>query len=207
MSSQLSSPAADQAPRTSSDAWQVLANVAERSQRYLGSLKDRRVPPTPEALAALRALDVPLQESPASPEAVVEELDRLASPATIAIAGPRYFGFVNSGALPGALAVNWLSTAWEQHGAFHVSSPGSSFLEQIALKWTLDLLGLPPDCVGAFATGTTAADTTALAAARQSLLQRVGWNVDADGLFGAPPITVIVSAETHSTLFKALSVV
>ena len=192
--------------RAESAPWHVLSGVAERAQRYLGSLRERRVAPTLDALAALRALDVPLQDSPLSSEAVIEELDRLASPATIAIAGPRYFGYVNSGALPGALAVHWLSSAWEQHGAFQASSPGSTYLEGIALRWTKELLGLPPESAGGFVTGTTVAHMTSLAAARQSLLGRVGWNADADGLFGAPAITVIVSAETHSTLFKALGV-
>ena len=78
-----------------------------------------------------------------SAEQVVEELDRIGSPATMAIAGPRFFGFVNGSALPAALAVNWLSTVWEQHGGFFVSSPGSTTLEQIALRWTIELLGLP----------------------------------------------------------------
>ncbi len=193
--------------RSTSAPWHVLADVAERSQRYLEALGERRVAPASEALAALKALDVPLQDEPTSAEAVVEELDRLASPATVAIAGPRYFGFVNGGALPGALAVNWLSTAWEQNGAFQVSSPGSTFLERLALRWVIDLLGLPADCAGAFVTGTSVADITSLTTARQSLLERVGWDADADGLFGAPPITVIVCDETHSTLFKALGIV
>ena len=190
-----------------STTWDVLASVAERSQRYLNELAERRVAPNREALAGLRALDVPLQDAPMSAEAIVDELDRIASPATVAIAGPRYFGFVNGGALPGALAANWLSTAWEQNGAFQVSAPASTMLERIALRWTIELLGLPRDCTGAFVTGTTAADVSSLAAARQFLLESVGWDADADGLFGAPPITVIASAETHSTLFKALSVV
>ena len=192
---------------TDGAAWRVLTDVAERSQRYLESLRDRRVAPTPEAVAGLETLNVPLQDAPMAAEAVIEELDRVASPATVAIAGPRYFGFVNGGALPGALAVNWLSTAWEQHGAFWVSSPASSFLESIAARWTLDLLGLPADSALGFVTGTTVAHMTCLVAARQALLERVGWNADADGLFGAPPITVIVGAETHSTMLKALGVV
>ncbi len=138
---------------------------------------------------------------------VVEELDRIGSPATMAIAGPRFFGFVNSSALPAALAANWLSTAWEQHGGFVVSSPGSTRLEQIALRWAIELLGLPPASTGAFVTGTTVAHVASLAAARSSVLAQVGWNVDADGLCGAPPITVIAGAEAHATLFKALGVV
>jgi glutamate/tyrosine decarboxylase-like PLP-dependent enzyme len=187
--------------------WQVLADVADRSTRYLNGIGERRVAPSQEALAGLKAFDVPLQDSPMSADQVVEELDRIGSPATMAIAGPRFFGFVNSSALPAALAANWLSTAWEQHGGFFVSSPGSTTLEQIALRWTIELLGLPRASVGAFVTGTTVAHITSLAAARCSVLARVGWNVEADGLFGAPPITVIAGAEAHPTLFKALGVV
>ncbi len=188
-------------------AWHVLSDVAERSKRYLDRIGQRRVAPTHEALAGLKAFDVPLQDHPISPEQVVAELDRIGSPATMAIAGPRFFGFVNSSALPAALAANWLSTAWEQHGGFHVSSPGSTTLEQIALGWTKELLGLPADATGSFVTGTTVAHMACLAAARHALLAGVGWNVEADGLFGAPPITVIAGAEAHATLFKALGVI
>ena len=121
--------------------------------------------------------------------------------------GPRFFGFVNGGALPAAVAVNWLAGAWEQHGAFNVSSPGSSFLERVAMKWVIDLLGLPRESGGGFVTGTTAAHIAALTAARDTLLAQAGWNARADGLFGAPPVTVVVGAEGHSTLSKALGVV
>ena len=187
--------------------WRILSDVAARSRQYLESIGERRVAPSADALAALSAFDVPLQDEPCSIERMIDELDRVGAPATMAIAGPRFFGFVNGGALPGALATKWLSTAWEQHGGFHVSSPGSSTLERVAMRWTIELLGLPADAMGAFVTGTTAADITCLAAARTALLGRVGWDVDADGLFGAPPITVITSDEGHSTLFKALGVV
>jgi len=187
--------------------WQALADVAARSKRFLDGIAERRVAPSAEALAGLKAFDVPLQDDPMSAEQVIEELDRIGSPATMAIAGPRFFGFVNGSALPAALAVNWLSTAWEQHGGFVVSSPGSTLLEQVALRWTIELLGLPRTSAGAFVTGTTVAHVTSLAAARHAVLARMGWNVEADGLFGAPPITVIAGAEAHSTLFKALGIV
>ena len=205
--SELSDLSSQSGRRSDTSQWQVLTEVAERSQRYLNELGERRVSPSPEALVALRALDVSLQDAPASPETIVEELDRLASPATIAIAGPRYFGFVNGGAVPGALAVNWLATAWEQNGAFQMSSPASTYLERLALRWVVELLGLPAATAGAFVTGTSVADITCLTSARQALLERVGWDADANGLFGAPPITVIVCDETHSTLFKALGIV
>src|SRR5918999_5213118 len=178
--------------------WPILANVAERSRHYLESLGERRVAPSREAVAGLKAFDVPLQDAPTSPESVIEELDRIGTPATVAIAGPRYFGFVNGGALPGVLAANWLTTAWEQNGAFQVMAPASTLLERIALHWVMELLGLPRDCAGAFVTGTTVAHMTSLAAARDSLLERVGWNVRADGLFGAPSITVVAGAESHA---------
>lgn len=192
---------------SNSRTWQVLSDVAERSRRYLDTIGRRRVAPSREALAGLAEFDVPLQDNSLSAEQVMEELDRIGSPATMAIAGPRFFGFVNSSALPAALAANWLSTAWEQHGGFHVSSPGGTTLEQIALGWTKELLGLPRDATGSFVTGTTVAHIASLAAARHALLAGMGWNVDADGLFGAPPITVIVGAEAHATLFKALGVI
>jgi glutamate/tyrosine decarboxylase-like PLP-dependent enzyme len=135
---------------------------------------------------------------------VVEELDRWGSPATTANAGPRYFGFVNSGALPAALAVHWLATAWEQNGAFREMSPGCHFIEHVARRWVLELLDLPRDAAVGFVTGTTVGDATCLAAGRDALLSGLGWSVAEQGLFGAPPITVIASEEGHSTLFKAL---
>lgn len=175
--------------------------------RYLSQIDERRVWPSRDALAALSAFDVPLQEHSIPPEEIVAELDRLAAPATMAIAGPRFFGFVNGSGLPAAVAANWLSTAWEQHGGFWVLSPAGTTIEQVALRWTIELLGLPAQSGGAFVTGTTVAHVSGLAAARSSLLARVGWNVEADGLFGAPPITVVVGGEAHPTLFKALGII
>jgi glutamate/tyrosine decarboxylase-like PLP-dependent enzyme len=122
----------------------------------------------------------------------------------MAMAGPRFFGFVIGGALPVTVAANWMATAWDQNSALHKVTPATAALEQIALNWLIDLLALPPGSAGAFVTGATMANFTALAAARHALLARVGWNVEADGLFGAPPLTVVVGAEAHPTLLKAL---
>jgi glutamate/tyrosine decarboxylase-like PLP-dependent enzyme len=195
-------------PMNPSEAsWSVLVDVAERAQRYLNAISERPVVPGRDALERLNEFDVPLQDESLSAGAVVDELDRIGSPATVGIAGPRYFGFVNGGALPSALAANWMSTAWEQHGGFQVSSPGSSRLERIAIRWIVELLGLPSECAGAFVTGTTAAHVSALAAARDALLAQSGWNSVANGLFGAPQVTVIAGDEAHSTLFKALGVI
>jgi glutamate/tyrosine decarboxylase-like PLP-dependent enzyme len=131
-------------------------------------------------------------------------LDRVGSPATVGMAGPRYFGFVIGGALPATLAANWLAGAWDQCPGLFVASPVGTVLEEVALKWLLDVLKLPAGCGAGFVTGATVANFTALAAARHAVLARAGWNVEADGLFGAPPITVIVGEEAHPSMVKAL---
>ena len=189
------------------DMKQLLTATLERSLAYLNSLDERPVAPKPAAVENLSAFDVPLQDKPLAPADVLRELDEIGTPATMAMAGPRFFGFVIGGSLPAALAANWLATAWDQNTGLFISTPGTSKLEQVALKWLLDVLDLPRDCAGAFVTGTTVAHITSLAAARHAVLAKVGWNVEANGLFGAPPITVITSAEAHPTLFKALGVV
>ena len=120
------------------------------------------------------------------------------------IAGPRFFGFVIGGALPAALAANWLASAWDQNAAFNSPFPAGSVLESVALEWMRDIFGLPAGTAGAFVTGATMANFSALAAARHAVLAGQVWDVEADGLFGAPPITVVVGEEAHPTLIKAL---
>ena len=185
----------------------LLSLAAERASRYVASLGERPVAPNGRAVAELARFDIPLQDDPIDPRDVIAELDAGITPATMAMAGPRFFGFVIGGSLPAALAADWLASAWDQNTGLYNSTPGTSHIEQVALRWLLDVLGLPADCAGSFVTGTTVAHITALAAARYAVLQRVGWNVEADGLFGAPPITVVVGEEAHPTLLKALGVV
>ena len=131
-------------------------------------------------------------------------LDEVGSPATVAMAGRRYYGFVIGGSLPATLAANWLATAWDQNSGLYKITPATAFLEQVTLGWLVDVLRLPDGTGGGFVTGATVANFTALAAARHAVLERAGWDVEADGLFGAPPITVVASAESHPTLFKSL---
>ena len=185
----------------------LLLSAAERAADYLEGLADRAVAPDPAAVAGLSAFDVPLSDEPASPETILRELDEIGSRATMAMAGPRFYGFVIGGSLPAALAANWFAGAWDQNTGLYNSTPATSTLEEVALKWMLDVLDLPRDCAAAFVTGTTVAHISALAAARHAVLARAGWNVEADGLFGAPPITVVVGGEAHPTLAKALGVV
>jgi len=182
----------------------LLHQTAEVAARYLATLDERSVAPTAEAIARLADLDQPLQEDPQSPAQVLETLDRIGSPATTGMAGPRYFGFVIGGSLPAALAANWLAGAWDQCPGLFAASPIGTVLEEVSLRWLLDVLKLPAESGGAFVTGATVANFTALAAARSTVLERVGWNVEADGLFGAPPITVVVGDEVHPSLIKAL---
>jgi glutamate/tyrosine decarboxylase-like PLP-dependent enzyme len=167
-------------------------------------LDERRVAPSPEEVAHLAALAGPLPEGSTDAATVLALLDEIGSPATVTTAGGCYFGFVNGSSLPVTLAANWLAGAWDQNAAFVVMSPLAAALEEISLRWLLELLGLPAECGGAFVTGATMANFTALAAARHALLEQVGWDVEAQGLFGAPPITVIVGQEAHASLLKAL---
>ena len=183
----------------------LLTDAARRAAAYLDGLDTRPVAPSPDAVSALRALDGPLPKTGADPAAVLEELDRLISPATMAMAGPRFFGFVIGGALPATLAANVLASAWDQNSAKWAATPGTAALEKVALRWTLEALGLPLEAGGGFVTGATVANFTALAAARHAVLARAGWDVEARGLFGAPPITVVVGAEAHVSVLKALA--
>jgi glutamate/tyrosine decarboxylase-like PLP-dependent enzyme len=182
----------------------LLENAAQRAITYLESLESRGVAPNPEAIANLAVLDQPLPEGPSEPESVLNLLDKVCSSATMAMAGPRFFGFVIGGSLPVTLAANWLAGAWDQNSALYNVTPATAYVEQIALRWILDLFRLPPGCSGAFVTGATLANFSALAAARHAVLKRFGCNVEADGLFGAPPITVIIGAEAHPSLIKSL---
>jgi glutamate/tyrosine decarboxylase-like PLP-dependent enzyme len=160
----------------------------------------------PAAIERLCLLDEPLPEHPQAPDTILRRLDEFGSPATAATAGGRFFGFVIGGALPVTVAANWLATAWDQNAALHGPTPGVAAFEQTALRWLLEILDLPRQSAGAFVTGATQANLCGLAAARHSVLKKVGWDVESDGLFGAPPITVVVGAEAHPTLFKSLGV-
>jgi glutamate/tyrosine decarboxylase-like PLP-dependent enzyme len=183
---------------------ELLTDALQRASRYLHNLDQRPVFPTPDALAALDAFDEPLPQEGTDPAQVLAMLDDAGSPATVGSAGSRYFGFVTGGSLPAALAANWLAAAWDQNAAMVVSSPIAAKLEQVTLGWLRDLLALPQGTGGGFVTGATMANFTGLATARHAVLEQAGWDAEADGLFGAPPITVVVGDEVHSSLVKTL---
>lgn len=183
----------------------LLRDAADRAANYLEAIDSRSVAPTPDAISALVRFDRDLPEHPLEPAAILGELDETGSPGTSTSAGGRYFGFVIGGALPAALAANMLATAWDQNAGLVVISPTTAKLETVALRWLLDVLRLPATSGAGFVTGATMANFTCLAAARHALLKRAGWNAEEQGLFGAPPLTVIVGDEVHITLVKALS--
>ncbi len=182
----------------------MLKAAARYAEEYLESVGARRVVPPPEAVAGLDELRGALPLERTRPEAVLDLLARLGSPATVANSGGRYFGFVNGGSVPAALGAAWLVSAWDQNAAMRVQSPVAIVLEETALDWVRQMLGLPSGCGGAVVTGATMANFCGLAAARHALLERAGWDVENDGLFGAPPITVVIGEEAHSSLIKAL---
>lgn len=183
----------------------LLQEAARRGMQYLATVNERSVPPSPAAVAALTEFDEALPVAPTDPAQVVAMLDEIGSPATVASAGGRYFGFVTGGSLPVTVAANWLTTAWDNNSGLTVMSPVVVKLEEVALGWLVDLFGLPAGTGGGFVTGATMANLSGLAAARHAVLARQGWDVETYGLFGAPPLTVVVGDEVHVSLLKALS--
>jgi glutamate/tyrosine decarboxylase-like PLP-dependent enzyme len=183
---------------------EILRSAAERGIRYLENLGHQPVVPEPDAIAALDQLDIPLPEHPIPPEQMMEMLDTLGSPATVGSPGGRFFGFVIGGTLPATVAANWLAGAWDQNTGLWAGSPIGSQLEVVCLRWLRELLGLDDQWGGAFVTGATMANFSSLAAGRNAVLNAVGWDVERDGLYGAPEITVVVGEEAHPTLTKSL---
>jgi glutamate/tyrosine decarboxylase-like PLP-dependent enzyme len=183
----------------------LLRTAAERGIRFLEGINDRPVAPHPDAVARLQELGGALPDDPSDPVEVITLLDEIGSPATMANAGGRYFGYVIGSSMPAATAANLLAGAWNQNAGIRKTSPVATALEEIALEWLLDVLSLPPGTGAGFVTGTTMANFAGLAAARHILLKRLGWDVENQGLYGAPEITIVVGGEVHVSLLKALS--
>jgi len=195
----------DTKARRQSQSGDVLTLAAERAQRYVSAADQRRVAPSGAALAELASLHESFPSRPSDPGEVISRLDELGSPTTVTTTGGRYFGFVIGGMLPVSLAANWLAGAWNQNAALRVMSPVAAELEEVVLRWVCEAIGLPANCAGGLVTCATMANFTALVTARHALLAREGWNVIEDGIFGAPPIEVVVGVEVHASILKALS--
>lgn len=173
---------------------------------YLDGVNTRPVFPLPDAIQALAAFDEPLPEQPHDASDVLKMLHHIGGPASVAQGGGRYFGFVNGGVVPSALAARWLADMWDQNAALHVISPIAAKLEQVCEQWVVDLLGLPMGTAAGFVSGTSIATMCGLLAGRNTLLQRQGWDVAENGLFGAPSIRVVMSKQAHGTVRKALAI-
>src|SRR3954454_2419109 len=183
---------------------QALYRAAEMAIDYLQRVPDLRVREE-ASLDDLRAvLRMPLNDGPLDPNVVVQELARAAEPGLVQIQSPRYFGFVIGGSLDAAIAADWLTSAWDQNGGGYPCGPSAAVVEEAVGEWVLDLLGLPAGSGVGLTTGCQMAHFTCLAAARNRKLADTGWDVEADGLFGAPPLRVIAGSHAHTTVFAAL---
>src|SRR3954471_18451531 len=178
----------------------LLARAQTHARAFLDALPGRFV----NARVADPATgDPPRLGDPVDPAVVLDGLARLIDEAGVATAGPRYFGFVTGGSLPIAVAADWLVTAWDQNAALYVMSPAIAHLEDVAARWLLDLFDLPPSASVGFVTGATMANVTCMAAARHQVLRHAGWDVEADGLQGAPRLHVVVSTGAHAAIDTA----
>ena len=183
----------------------LYAKSQQYGLEYLESVFERNVYPTEAALTKLRDLEEDFPIEPADAIEVIELLNQIGSPATVAQLGGRYFGFVCGSAVPAGLAAKELSTFWDQNAAMHVLSPIASKLETIAETWLKQIFNLPENTVAGFVSGTSLATYCGLAAARYSVLDRMGWDVNEKGLFDAPRIRVVTSRQAHSTVIKSIS--
>ncbi|MGH9371174.1 MAG: pyridoxal phosphate-dependent decarboxylase family protein, partial [Vicinamibacterales bacterium] len=185
---------------------EILSRARALALRYLSTAGARHVGTRASRSELRRALGGTL---PAEPNPAIEVIERLAAaadPGIVATVGPRYFGFVTGGVHPAALAADWLVSAWDQNPCLYVLSPAASVIEDVAASWILEALGFPADASVGFTTGAQMANMTGLAAARHHVLRRAGWDVEAQGLQGAPRVHVIVGAEAHSSIFASLRI-
>ncbi|MGA9277194.1 pyridoxal phosphate-dependent decarboxylase family protein [Ilumatobacter sp.] len=186
---------------------ELLQDAARRAIDYVAGSDDRPATPSETAVTALATFDEPLPADPTDPAEALRMLSEVAAPATMVSTGPNYYGFVNGATFPVALGAAFLVDAWDQNAALPVMSPAAAKLHDVARTWLLDVLHLPARSDVAFVTGATVANASCMAAARDELLQRAGWDSKSGGLFGAPAITVVVGENTHSTVRKSLGLI
>ena len=182
----------------------ALEEAARAAIAYRRLVASAERTPVADYAAMLAAFDRPTPETGGDGAAIIEELARLAMPGIRAMTGPRFFGWVIGASHPTGVAADWLTAAWGQNAGNIVAAPAASAVEAVAAGWLLDLLGLPATASVGFVTGATVANFVCLAAARSEVLRRAGWDVEADGLFGAPPVEVVIGADAHATVFSGL---
>jgi glutamate/tyrosine decarboxylase-like PLP-dependent enzyme len=183
---------------------ELLSATADRMADYRETLGERRVGPEPDVERLRADLGGPLPARGVEARVALDELVAAVEPALTSAAGPRFFGFVVGGSLDAAVGADLLTTGWDQLAFNAASSPASALVEEIAGGWLKEALGLPPDASFGIVTGTQAGNTIGLAAARHRVLERAGWDVERDGLQGAPRVRVIAGEERHATIDRSL---
>ncbi|TFB52022.1 pyridoxal phosphate-dependent decarboxylase family protein [Cryobacterium tagatosivorans] len=183
---------------------EALERAHAHALEWLASVPERPVGPLVDADELVSRLSATLQDQPLDPADVIDELAAVAEPGLMAMPSGRFFGWVIGGTLPAAMAADWLVSAWDQNAAMRFATPATAALEETAAAWIIEILGLPQDADVGFTTGATMSNFVGLASGRQHLLRRAGWDLDAQGLFGAPRITVYVGRERHEVIDLAL---
>ena len=192
---------------TTGDATRLFAKATAHAAAYRQNLADDPQPPSLSYRAMVERFSEPLPETGMDPGEVIDSLVALATPGLMPMAGPRFFGWVIGASHPVGVAADWLVSAWGQNTGYHSPTPSTSAIEEIAERWLVEILDLPPGCSVGFATGATVANGTALAAARTGVLRQAGWDPDADGLFGAPPVEVLIGEDAHSSVLSSLQLI
>lgn len=185
----------------------LFAAAAAHAADYREAVSADPKPPSIDYHAMVDRFAAPVPEAGADPQAIIEDLVRLADGGLMPITGPRFFGWVMGSSHPAGVAADFLVSAWGQNTGYHSPTPATAAIEAIAERWLLELLDLPRDSAIGFSTGATVANGICLAAARTAVLNRVGWDPDADGLFGAPPVQVLIGADAHSSLYSSLQLI
>jgi len=186
------------------DGKEIFDIARQSAYEYLDSIFTRDVYPKEDDLAKLSAFDEELKSDGCSPNEIIKMLNDIGSPNTVMQTGPKYFGFVNGGALPVCQGVKWITDVWDQNAVLNVTSPISAKIEEVCERWLIDLLELPKETVAGFVTGSSNASFCALAAARNYQLKLSGWDTQKDGLFLAPSIKIYMSEDAHATIIKTL---
>ena len=183
----------------------LLGKVRSYAEEFLKNMNTEKIQVSDENRQKLQALDFELQKGQVKEEEVIDKLNALIAPATMKMTSSKFFGFVIGGAYPVSIASNWLTTVWDQNSGLELTTPATAKVEEISAQWMLKILGLPLQSATAFVTGATVANFTALAAARNKVFKNAAWDVEADGLIGAPELQIIISEESHPTVYKSLA--
>jgi glutamate/tyrosine decarboxylase-like PLP-dependent enzyme len=183
----------------------LLNKTNTMAQDYLSTVNQEKIQVSEKNIKRLSALDFELQNGQVDANDVIDKMNDLISPATMKMTSSKFFGFVIGGVYPVSIASNWLSTVWDQNTGLEKTTPATAEVEKISARWMLEILGLPKQCATAFVTGATVANFTALAAARNLVFKNAGWDVESDGLIGAPELHIIISEDSHPTVYKSLA--